>query len=196
MKQHTSPFEQFAELVHERAAPPWHWPVAVHDEVIPRPPNPASRAQHTWVPDSHVTPPHATPPLLDANPPLELDPDPPPLEPEAPLDVDPDPLPLEPEAPLDVDPDPLPLEPEAPLDADPDTPLLDPELVVEVPPDPLPDPDTLAEPSRPVPGIRSSGLAPSSPVRPHAMANRAAVMESVLMAFIGGVSRGACGQRP
>jgi hypothetical protein len=183
VKQHTSPFEQFAEFVHERAAPPWHWPVAVQDEVIARPS--PSRAQHTWVPDSHVEPPHATPPpLLDPEPPLDVDP--PLLDPEPP-DVDPDPL-LDPAPPL-VDPDPLldepPPDPDAPLleprppDVDPDAPLLDAEPL-EVVPDPPLEPDEDVEASRSVPGIRGS----SSSLRPHASADRATMTESVLMAFI------------
>jgi hypothetical protein len=172
VKQHTSPFEQFAEFVHERAAPPWHWPVAVHDEVIPRPS--PRRAQHTWVPDSHVAPAHVTPAPLDADPPLD---------PAPPLDVDPDPL-LDAEPPLDPDPDAPLLDPGPPPDEDADPPRPDPELLVEVPPDPPPDPDPLAEASRAVPGIRSP-LGSSSSLREHPSTERAAMTESVLMAFIG-----------
>jgi hypothetical protein len=175
VKQHTSPFEQFAELVHERDAPPWHCPFAVHDEVIPRP-NPPRRAQHTCVPASHVVPPHGTPVPLDDELPLDADVIPPLLEPEDPPDddVDPDAPLLEPDDPPDVD------------DVDPDPPLLDVEPLVEAPPPELPDPDPLAEPSSPVPGMRSSKLGTSSPVRPQPSPNKAAAMETVLMAFIGG----------
>jgi hypothetical protein len=104
VKQHTSPFEQFAEFKHERAAPPRHWPIAVHAEVappprIPPPPRPPNCTQHTWVAGSHVEPPQATPPPVDPELPL-LDPDPP-------LDVDSPPL-LDPDPPLEVDGDPPP----------------------------------------------------------------------------------------
>ena len=125
MKQHTSPFEHPEESLHERAAPPWHWPAAVQVWVTP-PPSPPSRAQHTWVPDSHVERPHEMPPPLDAEPPLEVDP--------APL--------LDSEPPLEVDAAPPPFD-DAPLDVDAPPPLLVPELPVEVAPDPLPDPDPI-----------------------------------------------------
>jgi type VI secretion system secreted protein VgrG len=184
VKQHTSPFEQLAESVQERDAPPWHLPVAVQVEVAP-PPSPPSRAQHTWVPDSQVELPHAMPPLLDAEPPLDVEPDPPLLDPEPPPDVDPDPPLLDPEPPLDVDPGPPPFELEAPLEPDTTPPLLPPELPEEDVTPPL-DPEPLVDASKVASGLRSSELGPSSPDRPHPAARRAAKIESVLMVCIGG----------
>jgi hypothetical protein len=111
-------------------------------------------------------------PLLDPDPPLDVDPDSPPLDPDTPLDVDPDP-------PL-LDPDPL-------LDVDPDSPPLDPEPLVEEPDPPL-DPDPLVDASSegPTPGIR--GVPSSSGLRdPHPIAKKTATVESALLEFIEGV---------
>jgi hypothetical protein len=163
VKQHTPPFEQLAELVHERAAPPWHCPMPVQAAVPP--PRPPSGAQQTWVAAWHVEAPHAMPPpllppLLEEPLLLEEDPDAPLLEPLEPLE------PLDEEPPLEVDPDP-PLDPEA--DADP----------------PL-DPDSSA-PSVSVPGISgtltsSSGLRDPHPeANPHPSASRAATVDSSLV---------------
>jgi hypothetical protein len=125
VKQHTSPLAQFAALVQERAAPPWHRPVAVQVGV----PRPVRGAQQTCVAVSQVEVPQATvpppDPLLEELPELLLD-EMPLLDPELLLDVDPAPLLLEADPPLDddaelppeLDVDPAPLLPEAapPLD--------------------------------------------------------------------------------
>jgi hypothetical protein len=193
VKQHTSPFEQLSEVVHERAAPPWHCPMPVHAAVVPPPPGPRatpSCAQHTWVAASHVELPHAMPPLLDIEPPLDVDPDSPLLDTKPPLDVDPDSPPLDPDTPLDVDPDSPPLDPDTPLDVDPDPPPPDPEPLADVTPEPLLDPDPLvdASPVGPTPGI--GGAVPSSRElrSPHPTASNKAMVESVLTGFMGGVA--------
>jgi hypothetical protein len=162
VKQHTSPFEQLAELVHERAAPPMHCPVAVHIAVAPRPA--PSCAQQTWVAASHVEVPHAMTPLLDPELLPEDDPDAPLLDPEPPL----------PEPPLDDDPDPPPLDPEPPDDEDP-APLLDPDPSVDASSSPVP-----------TPGMRGV-VSSSGPRAPHPIASKTAKVTSVLVGFIGGV---------
>jgi hypothetical protein len=149
----------------------------VHAAVVPPPWGPRatpSCAQQTWVAASHVEPPHAMPPLLDPEPPLDDDPDSPLLDPEAPLDVDPDSPPLDPDAPLDVDPDAPP----------------DPEPLVEVEPEPLLDPDPLvdASPVGPTPGIRGAVPSSSELRSPHPTASRKAMVESVLMGLMGRVA--------
>jgi hypothetical protein len=168
VKQHTSPFEQLAESVHESAAPR-HCPTGVHDAVVP--PRGGSGAQHTWVAALHVEAPQAMPPPLDPELPPDdtplLEPDPPLLEPVLLPDVDADPLLLEPVIPLDDDADPLLLS-RPPLEVDPDAPL---------------DADT--EPSSVVaPGINGPRSSPSGVRAPHPIASNTARVESGLIGFM------------
>jgi hypothetical protein len=154
VKQHALPAAQFAEPVHDRAAPPWHCPVAVH---VGAPP--LSGAQQTCVAVWHVEAPHTIvpPPLLLLADPLLLDPD-------APL------LLL-----LDEDPEPLLLE------ADPDPPLLDPDAEPDPPLEP--DPVTDASVKGSTPGITgtvvSRGLR-----EPHAIRSKAESVESSFVGFM------------
>jgi hypothetical protein len=162
----------------------------VHMAVVP-PPAPRatpSCAQHTWVAALHVEPPHAMPPPLDPEPPLDADPASPLLDPEPPLDVELDTPLLDPDPPLDVEPDSPLLDPEPLPDVDPDSTPLDPEPLVEVEPDPPPDPEPLVDASSegPTAGIR--GVPSSSWLRaPHPIANKTATVESALLEFIEGV---------
>jgi hypothetical protein len=137
VKQQTSPFEQFALFVHERAAPRWHMPIAV--QVVP----PVSWAQQTWVAASQVVAPQEMLPLE------------PPSLPELPELPDVPELPelLEPpeeDPPLDADPDEPPLEPLEPLEEE-----LAPPLPLALDPGP-PDPEPLADASSPAPGMGGS----------------------------------------
>jgi hypothetical protein len=94
---------------------------------------------------------------------------------------------LDPEPPLDVDPDSPLLDPELPLDVDPDPPLLDPEPLLEVAPEPPLDPDPLVDASSvvPNPGIRGPVPSSSELRAPHPSANKTKMVERVLGGFIG-----------
>jgi hypothetical protein len=174
VKQQTSPEGQLAVPEHERSAPIWHCPIAVHEAVVP--PG-ASCAQQTWVAELQVDPPQAmVPPLEPLEPVLPL---------EEPLALDDPELPL-----LDVEPElplPLPLEADPPLDEE-LAPLL-PELPLPLLPEveePLPElAPSSVEASSPKPGMRGSSPSSSGPRAPHATRTRAeAKAESGLIGFI------------
>ena len=157
LTQQTSPFVQFAELVHESDTPT-QAPMATHDSEAPPspppppppPPRPPMAPQHSCVVESHVVFPHARPVLT--GPPL-LDPL---LEPVVtPLEL---PELLEP-------PDPLPLPPGEMLPSGPTTMTL-PSWSVSVVPLELPDelPDELPAP-KPEVSSKSRSERPPHPIR-------------------------------
>ncbi len=171
VKQHTSPEGQLALPEHERSAPIWHCPIAVHEAVVP--PG-ASCAQQTWVAELQVDPPQAMVPPLE------------PLEPVVPLEDPELPL-LEAEPLLDVEPELLlPLDVEPPLDEElaPPLPELPTPLLPEVD-EPLPELAPSSAASSPKPGMRGSSPSSRGPRAPHATRTRAAAkVESGLIGFI------------